>query len=89
MAATVPYQFFKRGGCQLCAFPSVSTYSGPQANSDGSIDVYFGPEAPAGKENNWIQTVPGKGWFVLFRFYGPLKPFFDKTWKPDDVEQER
>jgi len=53
-------------------FPSVSTYSGPQANSDGAIDVYFGPEAPAGRERNWVQTMPGKGWFVLFRFYGPL-----------------
>ncbi len=70
-------------------FPSVSTYSGPQANSDGAIDVYFGPEAPAGRERNWVQTMPGKGWFVLFRFYGPLEPFFDKTWKPDDVEQVR
>jgi hypothetical protein len=70
-------------------FPSVSTYSGPQAGSDGSIHVYFGPEAPAGKEKNWIQTVPGSGWFVLFRFYGPLEPFFDKTWKPDDIEQVR
>ena len=69
------------------SFPSVSTYSGPQANSDGSINVYFGPESPAGKEKNWIQTMPGKGWFTLFRFYGPLEPFFDKTWKPDDIEQ--
>ena len=66
-------------------FPSVSTYTGPQANADGSIDVYFGPKAPAGTEKNWIQTTPGKGWFVLFRFYGPLEPFFDKTWKPDDI----
>jgi hypothetical protein len=66
-------------------FPSVSSYTGPQANADGSIDIYFGPEAPAGKEKNWIQTMPGKGWFTLFRFYGPLEPFFDKTWKPDDI----
>ena len=50
------------------------------------LDRYlFRPEAPAGKEKNWIQTMPGKGWFVLFRFYGPLEPFFDKTWKPDDI----
>ena len=39
-------------------------------NSDGSVDVYFGREAPAGKESNWVQTVPGKGWFAYFRFYG-------------------
>jgi len=68
-------------------FPSVSTYTNPQANGDGSIDVYFGPEAPAGKEKNWIQTVPGKGWFTLFRFYGPLEAFFDKSWKPDDITE--
>lgn len=66
-------------------FPSVSTYTDPQVNPDGSIDIWFGPTAPAGKEKNWIQTRPGKGWFVLFRFYGPLEPFFDKTWKPDDI----
>lgn len=65
-------------------FPSVSSYTHPVSNADGSIDIEFGPgSAEAGK--NWIQTVPGKGWFVLFRFYGPLEPFFDKTWKPDDI----
>ncbi|RZL91507.1 MAG: DUF1254 domain-containing protein [Variovorax sp.] len=67
------------------SFPSISTYTGPQANSDGSIDIHFGPKAPAGNERNWIQTMPGKGWFTIFRFYGPLEPFFDKTCKPDDL----
>lgn len=67
-------------------FPSLSQYTGPQSNSDSSIDMYFGPEIPKGKEKNWIRTVPGKGWFVLMRFYGPLEPFFDKSWKPDDLE---
>ncbi len=66
-------------------FPSVSSYTRPQANPDGSIDVYFGAQAPEGKTKNWIQTLPGKGWFLLFRFYGPLEPFFDKSWKPDDI----
>jgi hypothetical protein len=66
-------------------FPSVSTYTSPQSNPDGSIDVYFGPRASAGREKNWIQTMPGKGWFAIFRFYGPLQAFFDKTWKPDDI----
>jgi hypothetical protein len=65
-------------------FPSVSTYTNPLTNPDGSIDIYFGPNAPP-KGRNWIQTIPGKGWFVLFRFYGPLAEFFDKTWKPDDI----
>ncbi len=56
------------------------------ANADGSVDLYFGPEAPAGKEANWIQTVPGKGWYVLLRLYGPLQPWFDKTWRPGEFE---
>lgn len=69
------------------AFPSVSQYTGPMANGDGSIDVYFGPKAPVGKEKNWVQTVPNRGWFTIFRFYGPLQPFFDKSWKPGDIEE--
>lgn len=56
------------------------------ANPDGSVDLYFGPVAPAGKEANWIQTVPGKGWYVLLRLYGPLQPWFDKTWRPGEFE---
>ena len=58
----------------------------PKPNADGSYDIYFGPKAPAGKENNWLQTVPGKGWNVIFRLYGPLEPFYDKTWRPGDPE---
>ena len=54
--------------------------------SDGSVDVYFGPKAAAGKEQNWVQTVPGKGWNTLLRFYSPLEPFFDKTWRPSEIE---
>jgi len=57
-----------------------------QANPDGSVDVYFGPKAPKGKESNWIQTVPGKGWFTILRLYGPLEPWFDKTWRPGEIE---
>jgi hypothetical protein len=70
-------------------FPSVSLYSGPKVNGDGSVDVYFGPTMPAGQEKNWIQTVPGKGWFPIFRFYGPLEPLFEKTWKLNDIEQTK
>lgn len=55
-------------------------------NADGSVDLYYGPKAPAGKEANWTQTVPGKGWFVLLRLYGPLEPWFDKTWRPGEFE---
>ena len=53
---------------------------------DGSATVYFGPEAPAGQENNWVQTMPGKGYNVLLRLYGPLEPWFDRSWKPGDFE---
>ena len=57
-----------------------------QKNDDGSITAYFGPKAPAGKENNWVQTVPGKSFNLLYRMYGPLEPWFDKTWKLGDFE---
>ncbi|MGO4175913.1 DUF1254 domain-containing protein [Bosea sp. RAF48] len=67
--------------------PSVSSQSkGVKVNADGSTDVYFGPKAPAGMENNWVQTIPGKGWFMLLRLYGPLEPWFNKTWKPGEIE---
>jgi hypothetical protein len=55
-------------------------------NADRSVDIYFGPTAPKGMEKNWIPTVPGKAWFTYFRLYGPLQPFFDKTWQPDEIE---
>ncbi len=53
-------------------------------NDDGSVTLYFGPEAPEGKENNWVETVPGKGWFTLLRLYGPLDSWFDKSWRPGE-----
>ena len=67
-------------------FPSVSQYSDPKMNADGSVDVFFSPEMPQGQEKNWIKTVPGKGWFPIFQFYGPLAPLFEKTWVLNDVE---
>jgi hypothetical protein len=65
--------------------PSVSLFDHPDVNADGSVDVYFGPEAPEGKEKNWVKTLPGQGWFTYIRIYGPLEPFFEQTWKPDDI----
>ena len=56
-------------------------------NADGSTDVYVGPTAPRGYENNWIRTKPGEGWFVLFRFYGPTEKLFDKSWVLPDFEK--
>ena len=68
-------------------WPAVSSQTkGLLVNADGSVDIYFGPKAPAGKENNWIQTIPGKGWNTLLRLYGPLEPWFDKTWRPGEIE---
>ena len=68
-------------------FPSVSSQNkGVKTNADGSVDVYFGPKAPPGEENNWVQTVPGQTWNTLFRLYGPLEPFYNKTWRPGEIE---
>jgi hypothetical protein len=55
-------------------------------NPDTSVDVWFGPTAPKGHESNWVQTVPGKGWNVLLRLYGPGESWFDKSWKPGEFE---
>jgi hypothetical protein len=71
-------------------FPSIgSQKEGIVINPDASVDVYFGPIAPPRHEANWVQTVPGKGWNVIFRLYGPLQPWFDKTWKPGEIELVR
>ena len=56
------------------------------SNEDGSVTVWLGPEAPKGKEGNWIQTMPGKSYNMMFRLYGPLEPWFDKSWRPGDFE---
>ena len=55
-------------------------------NADGSYTVWFSSEPPKGKEGNWVQTMPGKSFNCLLRLYGPLEPFFDKTWMPGDFE---
>jgi len=68
-------------------FPTVGSQTeGMTANADGSYDVYFAPEAPEGKEGNWLQTVPGKSWFTILRMYGPLEPWINKTWRPGEIE---
>ncbi len=58
-----------------------------QRNGDGSLDVYFGPKPPPGKEANWIYTAPGKPWFTFFRMYGPGNAVFEKSWKLGDIEE--
>jgi hypothetical protein len=68
-------------------FPSIDSNSkGLKNNDDGSLDIYFGPKAPKGYENNWVETIPGKSWFVILRMYSPLKPWIDQTWRPGEIE---
>src|ERR1700676_3238543 len=68
-------------------FPTVgSEKEGVVTNPDTSADVYFGPTAPVGHEANWVQTIPGKGWNILLRLYGPLQPWYEKTWRPGEIE---
>ncbi len=69
-------------------FPTLDTYhEGMKTNADGSIDIYFAPEAPAGQESNWLQTVSGKSWFIALRMYGPLQPWIDQSWRPGELER--
>jgi hypothetical protein len=58
-----------------------------KVNDDGSIDLYVGPKAPAGNEENWVETVPGRGWFSYFRLYGPKQEHFDGSWVLPDFEK--
>jgi hypothetical protein len=68
--------------------PLVGSVHGAVPNKDGSFDLYFGPTKPADvPEQNWVQTTPGKGWFVYLRLYGPEQAYFDKTWIPGDAEK--
>ncbi|WP_241028666.1 DUF1214 domain-containing protein [Streptomyces verrucosisporus] len=64
-------------------------FTAPAAVSaaDGTTTLHFGPDRPGGvPEGNWIQTLPDRGWFVVLRFYNPLRPFFDRTWRPGEIE---
>jgi hypothetical protein len=65
---------------------TVSSTRGVDTNPDGSVDIYFGQKAPKGKEKNFIKTDPKKGFFVVFRFYGPLEGYIEKTWVLNDFE---
>ena len=68
-------------------YPSINSKTGKfKENEDGTIDIYLGPKPPKSYKQNWIQTIPGKGWSGIFRLYGPLEPWFDKSWKLPDVE---
>ncbi|WFU90442.1 DUF1254 domain-containing protein (plasmid) [Rhizobium sp. CC1099] len=74
-------QGYPRAGSQ--SFPSPKA----EANADGSTTIWFAPEQPEGvARGNWIQTVPGKGWWTVLRLYSPLEPFFTKEWRPGEIE---
>ena len=74
-------QRYPRAGSQ--SYPSPAA----EANSDGSITLYYGPQKPAGvPDGNYVKTVPGRGWFQIIRCYSPTKGFFDKSWRPGEVE---
>jgi hypothetical protein len=69
-------------------FPTVSAYTSPDENEDGSTTILIGPR-PIRRQRNWIQTIAGRGWFAQLRLYGPLEPFFAHTWKPGDITEIR
>jgi len=74
-------QNYPRAGSQ--SYPSPAT----KAGADGSTTVWFGPTQPEGvASGNWIQTVPGKGWFTILRLYSPLPSFFDKSWRAGEIK---
>jgi hypothetical protein len=74
-------QRYPRAGSQ--SYPSPAA----EASADGSTTVYLGPTQPAGVQaGNWIQTMPGKGWWVILRLYSPLEPFFTKQWRLSEIE---
>lgn len=66
-----------------------SNSPGVKKNADGGVDIWFGPKAPVGREANWVQTMPGKGYNLILRLYGPLEPWFHQTWQPGDLELQR
>jgi hypothetical protein len=74
-------QRFPRAGSQ--AYPTPAAV----ANPDGSTTIHVGPAEPADAPNgNWIQTMPGRGFFAVLRLYSPLQPFFDKSWRAGEFE---
>lgn len=66
---------------------ALSSYGKLKMNDDGSVDLYFGPKPPKGMESNWVKTIPGRGWWVWFRFYSPTEAFFDKSWQLPDFQR--
>jgi hypothetical protein len=73
--------------CIFVDVPRNEIQRGPEPNADGSTTIYFNPKQPQSAERgNWIQTNPDKGWFTILRLYSPLQSFFDKSWRPSEIE---
>lgn len=71
------------------AYPSVGSQTKDfKSNDDGTYTLYFGPNAPKGFENNWLETIPGKSWFTALRMYGPEQDWIDKKWRPSEIIQQ-
>jgi hypothetical protein len=81
MEQTRIYPLGQEASANPMQFPNASA-----TPADGSTDIYFGPSSP-GEGKNWLRTLPGQGFFVILRLYGPTQAFFDKTWKPGDIEK--
>lgn len=63
-----------------------SLFDFPDIGDAASVDLHFGPTPPAAGKHRWVQTIPGAGWFVYFRIYGPQAAAFDGSWKPGNFE---
>lgn len=61
--------------------------SGAAESADGSLDLYFAATAPGGRERNWIQTIPGKGFMAILRIFGPSEAWFEQTWRPGEITE--
>lgn len=66
---------------------TIGSQTDPVVNEDGSVDLYFGQSAPEGLEKNLFSTDPSKGSFAVFRFYGPIEDYIEKSWVLNDFEQ--
>ena len=61
-------------------------FSSVSSQTKDSWSMLTDPKPPPGKKINWVQTVPGKGWNTILRLYGPFEPWFDKNWRPGEIE---
>lgn len=69
-------------------WPSVHKQSkNLRVNPDGSIDIFFGPNIPAGRKTNWIQTIPEKDWYMVLHMYEPMEAWVNNNWKPGEIEK--